>query len=87
MADQLAKEATNFELVDIKLCPFTDLYEKFKSDCKLQTNEILISQSNVTGKIYFETYFQNRKSPWFASKNLNRNFITTFSRINFIFIH
>ena len=80
-ADQLAKEATNFDLVDIKLCPFTDFYEKFKSDCKLQTNEILISQSNLTGKIYFETYFQNRKSPWFAGKNLNRNFISTFSRI------
>ncbi|KZC13179.1 hypothetical protein WN55_05512 [Dufourea novaeangliae] len=79
--DQAAKSATYSDSIAIPHIPYTDLYEKIKKRAKLKTNEILKNQGLTKGKKYFQKFYNGNSTPWFAHKNLSREFIVTINRI------
>ncbi|KZC12306.1 hypothetical protein WN55_04096 [Dufourea novaeangliae] len=52
-----------------------------KKKTKLKTNEILKNQGLTKDKKYFQSFYINNSTPWFARKNLSREFIVTINRI------
>ena len=79
--DKLAKEASNFDLPNVNAIPFTDMYDHFKRNAFVNTQNSIkeIGQSN--GKLYFELYYKQCKRPWYDKKCLTREFIVTINRI------
>ena len=79
-ADRLAKLATESTKADIVKVPFTDLFEKFRRDAFAQTNRSVIEDSLTKGKIYFNLFHNDARTPWFSKRRLCRETIVTICR-------
>lgn len=79
-ADRLAKDATSSATSDITQIPFTDFYEQFRKNMKIQTNNSIKDQGLFKGKTYFLQMFNDSDKSWFANKKLPREFIVTINR-------
>lgn len=79
-ADSLAKEATTLQTTSHLPIPFADFYESFKNTAKQNCCARISEQGLTKGKYYFEHYFTNKPKPWYADKQLPREFITWVNR-------
>lgn len=81
LADITAKSAALSETIDIAKIPFTDLHERFKKECFKETQNSITAQGAHTGRTYFQLFYENKRSPWFNFKNLDRFYIVSINRI------
>ena len=80
MADKLAKEAANLNIETYTKLPYTDFYESFKKNSKLKTISQIKIDAETKGKLYFQNFYNDKETKWFAQKNLSRRFIVTINR-------
>ena len=79
-ADILAKTATNDNECSLAEVPYTDLYQCFKKQAKVNVHNQIIEQSLSKGTVFFELFFRKSKLPWFSDKKLSRSQIVTINR-------
>lgn len=79
--DQLAKNATLSDTLNITKIPFSDLFEEFKKSSETKTRLILKEQGETKGSMYFKLFYNEQRIPWFSNVTLSRETIVTINRI------
>ncbi|XP_058791042.1 uncharacterized protein LOC131664171 [Phymastichus coffea] len=79
-ADQAAKDAVHETVIDITNIPYSDLYETFYREAKLESDRIYRENSVNTGLKYFHLFYDSNNKPWYAGKKISRESIVTINR-------
>ena len=79
--DKPTEEASNFDSPNVNTIPFTDMYEHFKRNAFVNTQNSIKEIGQSKGKLYFKLYYKQCNRSWFDKKCLKREFIVTINRI------
>uniref|UniRef100_A0ABD2VZL9 ribonuclease H n=1 Tax=Trichogramma kaykai TaxID=54128 RepID=A0ABD2VZL9_9HYME len=60
---------------------FTDMYERFKRDSFMNSENKNFTDSLEKGTRYFQSFYKNEKHPWFHNKPINRATIVSINRM------
>lgn len=81
IVDMLAKECTNEDQNEEVKIPRADWKTVFKKEAWENTQKDIIQESNYKGKIYFDKFYDNKKTPWFIKMNNDKNIIAFINRL------
>ena len=73
----MAKEASISVNFDIRTCPFSDFYEKFKRKQRKITAILIRELGTIKETNYFKYFYPETSKPWYGSRNLSRELIVT----------
>ncbi|CAK9813146.1 hypothetical protein ANTPLA_LOCUS7702 [Anthophora plagiata] len=71
-ADRISKEATKQEANRSEKLSVDDLNSTWKNQMWEDTNKHIQTEANLKRTLYFQTYYENKRKPWFHNKKLPR---------------
>ena len=80
-ADELAKKATSSGINLPYPLPYTDIYHLSTNTFNQSLLKFITNPNCTKGTFYIDNCFANSSKPWFHSRDLSRDQVTTFSRM------